>query len=321
VGEFPARLWAKADLFTPMALRVAATLRLADHVADGAGTVAELARRCGASEDALGRVVDHLVAAGAFARDDGGGVSLGELGEELRAAGPWLDIEGAVGRGDLSALRLLESVRTGEPAYALLYGRGFWEDMAAEPELGRSYDALMGSRVELPEVVAGYDWSGLEHVVDVGGGNGALLAALLAAHPGLRGALVELPGAAEAARPVLAPFGDRGSILAGSTFEPLPAGADAYVVSAVLHAFDDERALAILRRCAEAARPGGRVLVIEQLLEDGAGSTEMNLRMLAFTGGRERTLGELERLAAGAGLQVGGVHRVARYRSLIELRP
>jgi 2,7-dihydroxy-5-methyl-1-naphthoate 7-O-methyltransferase len=116
------------DLFTPMAPRVAATLRLADHVAEGAGPVSALAERTGADPDALGRLVDHLVAVGIFERGDA--LSLTGWEEELRDDQAWLDIEGAIGRADLAALHLRDTVRTGQPAYPLTYARGFWEDLA-----------------------------------------------------------------------------------------------------------------------------------------------------------------------------------------------
>jgi 2,7-dihydroxy-5-methyl-1-naphthoate 7-O-methyltransferase len=330
---FSWRLWELADLFTPMALRVAATLRLADHVAERADSVAALSERTGSDPDALARLVDHLVTVGVLQRADTGALALTDLGEELREGHPgdgraWLDIDGSVGRAELSALRLLDAVRSGLPAYPLLYGRGFWADLGAQPALSASFDALMGSRLrfEAPKVAAGYGWGELGHVVDVGGGNGTLLAAILTAHAGVRATLVDLAGPAEAAVRTLADAGlrERCEIVAGSFFEPLPPGADAYVLSGVLHDWDDAHALRILRRCAEAAAASGRVLVIEEgLLEDAAASglrTEMNLRMLAYTGGRERTLADLERLAAHAGLHVSAIDRVTRYRSLVELR-
>lgn len=329
---FPARLWEMADLFTPMALRVAATLRLADHVAAGADSVAALAERTGSDPDALGRLVDHLVSIGVLQRHDVDALSLTDLGGQLREGHPgngraWLDIEGPVGRAELSALRLLETMRTGRPAYPLIYGRGFWEDLTELSGLGESFDALMASRLrsEMPGIVTGYDWGALSHVVDVGGGNGTLLAAILTVHPGLRGTLVELAGTAEAAGRTLAEAGlsERCEIVAASFFEPLPAGADAYLLSGVLHDWDDEDALQILRRCAAAAGTGGCVLVIEEGLVGAADSglrTEMNLRMLAYTGGRERTLDDFEELAACAGLHVSAVHRATPYRSVIDLR-
>lgn len=321
-----------ADLFTPMALRVAATLRLADHIATGADSLPALAQRTGSDQDALGRLVDHLISVGVLLRSGTDTLSLTDLGEQLHDGHPgdgraWLDIEGPVGRAELSALRLLDTVRTGRPAYPLIYGRGFWEDLAAHPALSGSFDALMASRLrfEAPPVAAGYDWGRLGRLVDVGGGDGTLLAAILAAHPGLRGTLVDLAGPAEAASRKLsdAGLGDRCEIVVASFFEPLPAGAGAYLLSGVLHDWDDEHAVAILRRCAEAAGTTGRVLVIEEGLFEGSDSplrTEMDLRMLAYTGGRERTLGDFEHLAAEAGLRLAAVHPVTRYRSVIELR-
>ena len=145
---------------------------------------------------------------------------------------------GRRGRADLSALRLLDTVRTGRPAYPLTYGRGFWEDLAAHPPLAESFDALMASRLrfEAPEIAAGYDWGALSHVIDVGGGNGTLLAAILTTHPGLRGTLVELAGPAQAAGRTLADagVGDRCEVVARSFFEPLPTGADAYLLAGVV---------------------------------------------------------------------------------------
>ena len=330
---FPARLWAMADLFTPMALRVAATLRLPDHVAAGANSVPALVERTGSDPDALRRLVDHLVAIGVLQRCGMENLSLTDLGDQLCEGHPgegraWLDIEGAVGRADLSALHLLDTVRTGRPAYPLAYGRDFWEDLAAQPALAESFDALMGARLrfEAPEIATSYHWAALSHVIDVGGGNGTLLAAILAVHPGLRGTLVELAGPAEAASRTLADAGvsERCEIVTRSFFEPLPVGGDAYLLSGVLHDWDDVHALKILRRCADAAGATGRILVLEHILLDGADDsglrTAADLRMLAFTGGRERTFGDLERLAADAGLRVGDAHRVARYRSVIELR-
>ncbi len=321
-----------ADLFTPMAVRVAATLRLADHIAAGADTVPALAERTATDPDALARLVDHLVTVGVLRRH-GDGLTLTDLGDQLREGHPgdgraWLDIEGPGGRAELSALRLLDAVRTGRPSYPSVYGRGFWEDLADQPALMESFDALMASRLrsEVPGLLAGYDWSALGHLVDVGGGNGTLLAAILAAHPALHGTLVELAGPAANGGRTLADAGlaDRSEVVVGSFFEPLPTGGDAYLVAGVLHDWDDAHALEILRRCGDAAGTTGRVLVVEEGLIDGAAGaalrTEMNLRMLAYTGGRERTLIELERIALEAGLCVGAVHRATRYRSIVELR-
>jgi hypothetical protein len=145
-------LSAAADLVTPMAIRVAATLRLADHIAGGTQTAAALAAATDADRDALRRVMDHLVTAGVLSRAGTGSYGLTTLGEQLRDDDPdglraWLDLEGAVGRADLCFVQLLHTVRTGEPAFPVQFGRPYWDDLSADPGLAASFDALMGDRL------------------------------------------------------------------------------------------------------------------------------------------------------------------------------
>jgi 2,7-dihydroxy-5-methyl-1-naphthoate 7-O-methyltransferase len=315
-------IWAVADLLTPMAVRVAATLRLADHIAAGTRDAAALAAVVEADADALRRLLAHLVTAGLLTRDPAGAYRLTALGEQLRDATPWLDINGAVGRADLSYVELLHTVRTGAAAYQRRYGRAWWDDLAAEPALSASFDALMADRLaaDVPVLVAGYDWGALGHVVDVGGGNGSLLVAILRAHPGLRGTVLDLPHAAARAGAAIAAAGlaDRAAAVPGSFFDPLPAGAGGYILSGVLNDWDDDHAGRILARCAEAAGGTGTVLVVHHF--GAAAGTEGDLRMLCYTGGREQTRAELAALAARAGLHLGAV-TVAGSRSIVELRP
>jgi O-methyltransferase len=315
--EGTGRLWALADLATPMAVRVAATLRIADHLAGGRRTASELAEAAGVDAGALDRVLRHLVGAGVLGRDPPDGYLLTARGEALREDHPgglraMLDLEGAVGRAELAFVHLLHTVRTGEPAYPVQFGRSFWDDLAADPGRAASFDAQMGADVTAwaPAIVSAYDWGSLGHVVDVGGGNGSLLAALLRGHPGLRGTVLDLPATVEAARTRLRAAGlaDRGDAVAGSFFDPLPPGAGGYLLCAVLHDWDDQAAGAILRRCAEAAGTGGRVFVVEKFATDSDRRTEMDLRVLAWFGGRERDLDQLAALAAEAGLGVAAVH-------------
>jgi O-methyltransferase domain len=327
-GEPAAGLWAMADLVTPMALRVAATLRIADHLAHGRHTVAELAEAAGADADALGRVLRHLATVGVLDRDQSGRYQLTALGETLRDEHPAglrarLDLEGAIGRADLCLVQLLHTVRTGQPAFPVQFGRSFWDDLQADPARSASFDAHMGADVAAwaPAIVAAYDWGSLGHVVDVGGGNGTLLAALLRAHPTLRGTVVELPGAADAARKALTAAGlaDHAEVIAGSFFDSLPPGAGGYLLCAILHNWDDQAARAILRRCAHAAGAHDKVLVVEKIGADGESvQTGMDLRGLAYFGGRERGVAELAALAAACGLSVAAVHP-AESLSIVEL--
>jgi hypothetical protein len=315
-------LWAAADLITPMAIRVAATLRVADAIVEGVTTAPALASRLGVAADPLTRVLEHLVTAG-FLRRDGDDLALTANGEWLRDDHPqgiraWLDIDGSVGRAELSAVDLLHTVRTGDAAYPRRYGRPYWEDLAADPARAASFNALMGSGMsaDAPAVAEAYDWGSLGTVVDVGGGDGSLLIALLRAHPTLTGTIVDLDTAAATATQALEAAGlaDRGRAVAGSFFDPLPAGAGGYILSRIICDWDDAEATRILRRCADA---GTRVFLIE---EGGAGlhSTEMDLRMLLYVRGRERTLDELAALAGAAGLELGTVTPVGQ-RAIVEL--
>jgi hypothetical protein len=310
-----------ADLLTPMAVRVAATLRLPDHIAAGTRTDAALASAVGADPDALGRVLAHLVTAGVLARDDSGSYGLTELGEQLRESAAWLDIGGALGRADLAYVELLHTVRTGEAAYERRYGRPYWEDLAADPARSASFDALMADRLaaDLPTLVAAYDWAALGHVVDVGGGDGTLLIAILRANPTLRGTVLDLPAAAARACAAIEAAGltDRATAHPASFFDPLPAGAGAYILSGILNDWDDDHARRILHRCAEAADTA-TILVIHHFGTDA--TTEGDLQMLCYVRGRERTLDQLAALAAPLGRTLGTV-TPAGTRSIVELLP
>ncbi len=316
-------LWAAADLVTPMALRVPATLCLADHIVAGRRTLDALVAATGTDADALQRVLAHLVGAGVLTDEDDG-YGLGPLGEQLRSDAAdgvraWIDLDGAVGRADLSLVELLHTVRTGEPGFPRQFGRSFWEDLSAEPARGASFDALMGDQQSPQAVAAAYDWGALGSVVDVGGGNATQLIAILRAHPRLRGTVLDLPGPVAAARQAIADadLGGRADTLAQSFFDALPAGAGGYVLSRVLNDWDDEPARRILARCAEAAATG-TVLVVDHSDDVGA-STEMDLRMLTYCRGRERSREQLCELAASAGLRVASI-TPAGMRSVIELR-
>ncbi|MFD4376796.1 methyltransferase [Streptomyces sp. NPDC058486] len=312
------------NLVTPMAVRVAATLRLVDHLRDGATTVPLLAARTGTHAPTLARLVRHLVVTGVLERDgEGDGEGFGEdgalrptrLGLLLADDHPaqqraWLDLRGAIAHADLAFAGLLDAVRTGRPAYQDRYGRPFWEDLSAKPELADSFDALMSCDEDLAydAPAAALDWTATRHVLDVGGGNGALLAAVARTAPKVRGTLVELPGPAAQARRRFAEAGldDRFAVVDGSFFDPLPVTADTVVLSFVLLNWSDEDALAVLRRCAEALEPGGRLVVLDRADRAGDGadrffSTLLDLRMLVFMGGRVRTRDEVVRLAADAG--------------------
>ncbi|HEY1687511.1 MAG TPA: methyltransferase [Solirubrobacteraceae bacterium] len=321
-------LWAMADLFTPMAIRVAATLRLADHIAVGTQTATALAAAVDADEDALGRLLDHLVTAGVLSFTATNTYGLTDLGEQLRddapnGIRPWIDAEGSVGRADLCLVHLLHTVRTGEPAFPLQFGRSFWDDLEADPERAAAFDAIMGDRLtaDAPTVAAAYPWGELGELVDAGGGDGTLLIAILRAHEKLKGTVIDLAGPVTRAKQAIATAGlsDRADATVGSFFDALPK-AGGYLLSGVLHNWDDADALRILQRCVEASSGAGRVLVADHVdVEGGLPSTEGDLRMLAYFRGRERSYEQLSELARAAGLQVSSV-QPAGSRSIVELR-
>jgi hypothetical protein len=319
-GEAWRELSRRLDIITPYAVRVAATLRLADRIAAGAARLDELAAAAAVDRAALGRLMRYLACRGifrevepdAYALTDPARLLLDDHPLDLRA---WLDLDGLAGRMDAAVTGLLGAIRTGEAAYGRLLGRPFWDDLAAEPALAQEFDRLMHGHSEwfAPAVVAAYDWSSAAHVVDVGGGTGTLLTRILQTDARLRGTLVELPATVPAAEAAFASAGlaDRCRAVAGSFLEPLPAGGDLYLLANIVHDWSDRDAVAILRRAADAAGAAGRVLMVERALDHGDREemTGMDLRMLVVFGSRERTEGELRELATAAGLAVRDVRR------------
>jgi hypothetical protein len=220
---------------------------------------------------------------------------------------------------------LLSAVRTGKPAYHEAFGRGFWEDLDAHPDLAAKFDALMGPGGHgLPDwrvLVNPADWESVRTVVDVGGGTGSLLAEILRAQSGVKGTLVDLPRTVARSGETFAAAGvtDRVTTVGQSFFDPLPAGRDLYILKNVLSDWPDREATAILRRCAEAAQPSGRVVAF-----NGAGPGEEaspEVLMMVLVGGRGRSLEEFREMARAAGLQVTAVGRQPSGRVIVECRP
>ena len=300
----------------PWAVRVAATLRLADLIPDGGTGLADLAARAGADPDALGCLLRYLVARGVFDEPTPAVFAVNDAARWLREEHPgrlrrWFDLEGAAGAMDRAYIGLLDTVRTGKAAYPVVSGRSFWEDLAADFRLAASFAALMEetSAEQAEDVIGAYPWSEKRLVVDVGGGTGTLLARILSSHPHLQGILVDLvSGSADAAKVLEdTDVTDRCRPVVADFFGPLPAGADVYLLQNVIHDWPDESAVVILRRCAEAAGRSGRVLVVERLVSGEADQlelTRMDLRMLLLFGSRERSLEEFSALASAAGMRL-----------------
>ena len=312
------------DLSTPWCLRVAATLRIPEHITAGHTDIGALATAAECDPDALYAVLGHLVSRGVFTEDSPGRFSCNRAAGGLAEAHRFIDLDGIGGRMAHTWGTLLDYVRTGQPSYEKVFGRPFWEDLAAHPRIAADFDALMGP---VGHGVPDYDielsggWEAVRTVVDVGGGTGALLATLLRRHPRTRGVLVDLPGTVARAAETMKEAGVAGRVTAEgqSFFDPLPAGADLYVLKSVLNDWPDEPTVAILRRCAEAARPDGRIAVLGGVAADDT-PRSLGIDMLV-AGGKTSTLTQFTELARRAGVDIVAAGPQSSGRYVVECRP
>lgn len=305
----PRNIWELADLETPWSLLVVGTLRIADLIADGMHDVPELARETRVDELALRRVLLHLVRRGVFAESAPDRIELTPLSQQLVGHSSGFDLEGIGGRMAGAYSTLLDVVRTGRPTYARMFGQEFWEDLAANPALSASFDDMMGPGghpTPSPDVLVDGDWDGVASVIDVGGGTGSLLAEMLRAHPTLHGTLVDREDTIERARELLGQAGllHRVTFAAQSFFDPLPAGADLYVIRHVLADWPDREKLSILRRTAGALHGRSRVAVVGDVVPDEEARRHPELLMLVLFGGGDCALSRFHELAREAGLAI-----------------
>ncbi|MFD7450944.1 methyltransferase [Kitasatospora sp. NPDC059827] len=325
----PEELMAMADLLRPAAIRSAATLRLADHIADGAATVDELVEATNTHPEVLPKLLRYLTSIGVLRMSTAGRYSLAPLGALLLDDHPaqlrrHLSTDGPFGRADLGLVRLLHTVRTGQACHEAAFGRSYWEDLNEDPAVAGELQDLIPGELgwDADLVVNAYDWSTARRVVDVGGNTGTLLIELVRRHRHLHGTLVDLQNVARIAgrRFEEAELSHRCEAVIGSFFDPLVPGGDVYLLSAVLADWDDEHAVRILRRCADAAGPDGRVLLAEVNLpvdesQEAAGAA---LWLRAIMPAPVRSVEELKRLGAAAGLRVTWEGPATAVRSLLE---
>lgn len=287
-------------------------LGIPELVGERPRSVAELAEASGANPDALRRALRTLASLGVFEQADGV-VRHSELSELLRRDAPG-SVEGQArlfsGFHYATWADAFETFQTGEPAFPRVHGAPMFDWFADHPDEADTFNRAMeqramGRRTPLVD----RDWSRERTVVDVGGGTGATLTALLAAHPHLSGTIVDLEHARDGAEAAIAAagLGDRCAFVAGSFFEQVPAGADAYVLSAILHDWSDERAGAILGTCRTAMRPDARLLLVEAVIAPGDEPDWMkllDLHMLVALGGRERSEDDWRELLAANGFRL-----------------
>jgi hypothetical protein len=312
------------------AVHVAAKLGVADLMVDGPRPVEELADSCGADRDGLHRLLRMLASSGVFAEDSDGRFGLTPIGDLLRSGTPQSKRAFALWSGGISYQlfgMLEQSVLTGRPAFDDAYGMEFFEYLEKHPDVGELFDGFM-SRQTAPmgPVLAVYDLTGVAKMVDVAGGRGELLSAVLAAHPDMRGVLVDRERALDGAAAVLRAKGvaDRCTTVCGDYLDGVPPGGDAYLLKNIVHGLDDERAARVLANCRAAMNPGGRVLLVEFVIRQGNDPSPgklMDLLMLVGShGGRERTEPEFTTLLAAAGFGPPSITTTKYGYSVIEAR-
>jgi hypothetical protein len=302
-------------------LYVAVALRLPDALRDGPGTAAELAETVGARPGPLHRVLRGLAADGVLDEHPDGRFALTPTGELLVDGAPGSQRGAVLARGTLyyaALAELLPAVRDGGTPFELLHGSTFFAHLATRPEQSSAFRASMAVRStrEADAVVAAYDFRGFRRLVDVGGGPGVLLDAILRASPGLDGLLFDRPEVVDASTL---------PAVAGDFFVAVPDGADAYLLSRVIHDWDDADAVAILRSCRRAMPADATLLLVEAVLpalaRDDPDAVRMDLHMLALLHGRERTAAEYAALLTAAGLELTRVLPTGAGVSVLESRP
>jgi hypothetical protein len=314
------------------ALYVAAKLGIADRLRDGPKRVEELAEETETDATSLRRLLRALACIRIFRELPDGRFDLTPLAERLQTAHPGSMRSMALCFGEPWNWRpfgeLLYSVRTGAPAFDHVYGTSLFEFLSGDPEAGAIYDAGMTALATEGQGLAArtYDYSRAQTLVDVGGGHGTILASILKANPHLRGVLFDQPAVIERAREQLAAGGlaDRCTAVGGDFFESVPEGGDAYLLSTVIHDWDDDRAALILRNCRRAMSRGARLLLAEAVIpprNEYHFGKHMDLEIMVMYGGRERTEDEYRRLLAAEGFEIAQVIGTTSPFSLVEAVP
>lgn len=301
-------------------VRLAAQLRIPDLVADGPRSPEELGTATGIDADRLRRALRGLAALGVLVETEDGRFACTEVGELIREAVP----------GSLSSLalmllpesyrawdHLLETVRSGRTGYEIAYGVSLWELLGRDPEYAERFNrAMVATSEEVAEfVAAGSDFSKALVIVDVGGGNGALAAGILRAHPHLRGIVCDLAAGLAGTSEYLSIRGvlNRCTVVECDFFLSVPKGGDVYLLKNIIHDWDDAHATHILSACRRAMGPGARILLVERILPARVtdnpahlNAVMTDLQMMVQLGSRERTLAEYRGLLEGAGFRFSG---------------
>jgi ubiquinone/menaquinone biosynthesis C-methylase UbiE len=308
----------------------AAKLGIADLLEAGPRSAEELAGLAGVHAPSLYRLLRALASVGVFTETAPATFALSPTAERLRTGADDSLRAWAIVTGEIIAPSwggLMHSLQTGQPVFESTFGMPIFEYLEAHPEIAAAFDGhqAQGGRALHAAVARSLEFDANETIIDLGGGNGSLAAAILQRHPELHAAIFDLPHLIERARAAADPaLNGRCEFIAGSFFGHVPPGADAYLLSRVLHDWDDDQAAAILANCRRAMRTSARLLVIERIVPPGDEphpSKFMDLNMLLIAGGRERTEGEYRALLERSGLHLDRIIDTATAVSVLEATP
>lgn len=311
------------------AIHAAAKLGIADCLKEQPKTVEELAAITNTHMPSLYRLLRALESVGIFAEDDHHRFGLTPLATTLQT-----DVPGSMRFFAISELgqahylgweNLLHSIKTGEIAFDHIAGMSVWDHYLKNSEAGKLFNCAMTSLTAfvLPAIICSYDFSAFNTVVDVGGGQGSLMTSILKAYPIVKGIVFDIPTVIEEAKSHLQAqgFADRCTVVSGNFFESVTAGGDAYLLKHIIHDWDEEKAIAILKNCHQAMSQHGTLLLFETIIPTGNASSFsklFDLNMLVMTGGRERTQEEYQVLLLHAGFQLTQVIQTPSPISIIE---
>jgi len=314
---------------TSQAISVAARLGVADLLVDGAKSADELAQATGAQPRPLYRILRALASVGIFSEDASGRFRLTPLAEPLRVDAPDSLRGLAIFFGAEFHWRvwsdLVFSAQSGQPGFERIYGKAYFDYLAENPEPAQVFnDAMTSFSASVSTaVVNAYDFTGISRLVDIGGGHGLLLASILEKYPQMRGVLFDAPSVVDGAKGVIEAHGAGGrcEAIGGDFFASVPSGGDAYIMKHIIHDWEDERALTILRNCHQAMTEKGKLLVVEMVIPEGNAPSLgkfLDLEMLMFLHSYERTEAEYQVLFERAGFKLTRIVPTPSPHSVIE---